>query len=160
MGQILQSRTVYSRPSRRFPDMVGIVPGKRRQGERPRVMAVIDTSGSITPQLLELISAELGMLARHHAVLVVECDAKVQKVYDYDSPLTVVHGRGGTNFGPPLESKFLRKHRPDLIVYFTDGFGPAPQRGPRIPLVWCLVPGGQRPAGWGRVIQMGGKPRR
>jgi predicted metal-dependent peptidase len=159
-GQILQRRTVYSRPSRRFPELVGIMPGQRRQVERPRVMAVIDTSGSVTSDLLEMIDAELAQLAKHDVVLVVECDTKVHKVYDYDAPLKAVHGRGGTDFRPPLAREFLQKHRPDLIVYFTDGFGPAPQHAPRIPLVWCLVPGGQCPARWGRVIQMGGKSHR
>jgi predicted metal-dependent peptidase len=155
VGQILQVRPTFSRPSRRFPNLVGIVPGKCRQGERPRVMAIIDTSGSITPELLESISAELALLARHHAVIVVECDAMVHAVYEYLGPLGAVHGRGGTDFRPPLVRNFLRKHRPDLVVYFTDGFGPAPLRGPQVPLAWCLVPGGRRPATWGRVIQMG-----
>ena len=74
-GQILQVRPTFTRPSRRFPDLVGIVPGKRRQTERPRVMAVIDTSGSVTPDLLELIDAELARLAKHYVVLVVESTA-------------------------------------------------------------------------------------
>ena len=159
-GQILQVRTVFNRPSRRFPNLVGIVPGRYRQAGRPRVMTVIDTSGSITPELLELISAELALLARHYTVIVVECDTRIHKVYDYNAPLTAVHGRGGTDLRPPLTSKFLRKHRPDLVVYFTDGFGPAPQLAPKEQVVWCLVPGGRRPAGWGRVIQMGGESTR
>ena len=116
--------------------------GNAAKAERPRVMAVIDTSGSITPELLESISAELALLARHHAVLVVECDAMVHAVYEYLGPLRAVHGRGGTDFRPPLVRNFLRKHRPDLVVYFTDGFGPAPEQGPQVPLAWCLVPGG------------------
>ena len=144
VGQILQVRPTFSRPSRRFPNLVGIVPGKCRQGERPRVMAVIDTSGSITPELLELISAELELLARHYTVIVVECDAKVHAVFEYRVPLAAVHGRGGTDFRPPLARKFLRKHRPDLVVYFTDGFGPAPQRAPQVPV--RLVLGARRAA--------------
>jgi len=120
-------------------------------------MAIIDTSGSITPELLEMISAELGLLARHYTVIVVECDAEVHAVYEYRAPLTAVHGGGWTDFRPPLTSEFLREHRPELVVYFTDGFGPAPEKAPRMPLVWCLVPGGQRPADWGRVIQMSGE---
>ena len=153
-GQFLQNRPTFTRPSRRFPDLVGIVPGKRRQAGRPRVMAVIDTSGSITPETLELIDAELAKMARSYAVLVVECDAAIHAVYEYQARLTAVHGRGGTDLRPPLTRSFLRKHRPDLVVYFTDGFGPAPQRPPQIPVVWCVIPGGQRPIGWGRMIQI------
>jgi predicted metal-dependent peptidase len=155
VGQVLQVRPTFSRPSRRFPDLVGIVPGQRRQGALPRVMAVIDTSGSVMPELLQLISAELALLARRHTVVVVECDAVVHAVFEYRAPLQTVQGRGGTDFRPPLAREFLQEHRPDLVVYFTDGFGPAPERAPTVPLIWCLVPGGERPARWGRVIQMG-----
>ena len=73
-----------------------------------------------------------------------------------DSRRLVRHrrGRGGTSFCPPFEAAFLRQHRPELIIYFTDGFGSAPDNAPRIPVVWCLTPNGQTPATWGRVIQM------
>jgi predicted metal-dependent peptidase len=154
VGQVLQVRPIFSRPPRRFPDLVGIVPGKGRLPDRPKIMAVIDTSGSITSELLELIDAELAGLARHHAVKVVECDCEIHAVYDYRRPLKNVTGRGGTDFRPPLEAKFLRKHRPDLIIYFTDGLGPAPDKSPRVPLIWCLTPEGEAPVDWGKKIQM------
>ena len=153
VGQALQVRPVFNRPPRRFPNLVGIVPGKRRQPDRPKIMAVIDTSGSIRPELLELIDAELAGLARHHEVKVVECDCEIHRVYDY-RPLDSVTGRGGTDFRPPLETKFLRKHRPDLVVFFTDGLGPAPAQRPRVKVIWCLAPGGQAPVDWGKIMNM------
>jgi predicted metal-dependent peptidase len=116
-------------------------------------MAVIDTSGSITPELLELINAELASLAGDYRVTVVECDVKIHRVYPYRK-IREVQGRGGTDFTPPFKPAFLRQHRPDLVIYFTDGFGPAPERAPRIPTIWCLTPIGERPCKWGRVIQM------
>ena len=152
-GQLFQVRPVFNRPPRRFPELVGIVPGKRRRSDRPKIMAVIDTSGSITPELLELIDAELAGLARHHEVKVVECDCEIHAVYDY-RPLENVNGRSGTDFRPPLKPKFLRKHRPDLIVYFTDGMGPAPTEPPKMPVFWCLTPEGKAPVGWGRIIKL------
>lgn len=155
VGQLLEVRPIFSRPSRRFPDLVGIVPGKHRRSERPRIMAVVDTSGSITPDLLELMDAELRLLSRHYAVTVVECDAKIHAVYAY-RPLKSVNGRGGTDFRPPFERGFLQKHRPDLVVYFTDGLGPAPDKQPQLPVVWCLVPDGESPAEWGRIIRIDG----
>jgi len=154
VGQMLELRAVFSRPPRRFPELVGIVPGQRRQAAKPMIMAVIDTSGSITTELLELINAELARLARHFPVKVVECDAAIQRVYDY-RPIKEVHGRGGTDFRPPLERKFLRKHRPDLVIYFTDGYGPSPERPPGPPVIWCLTPDGEQPARWGKSIRMG-----
>jgi hypothetical protein len=153
VGRELESRPMYNRPPRRFPDLVGIVPGQRRQQAKPRIMAVIDTSGSMSRSLLERISGELARLARRFCVKVVECDEKVRRTYDF-RPLTKVVGRGGTDFRPPLKRAFLRKHRPDLILFFTDGHGPAPARPPGRPLIWCLTDQGQRPADWGQAIWM------
>jgi predicted metal-dependent peptidase len=153
VGQQLQPRPVFNRPSRRFPDLVGIIPGRRRQATQPRIMAVIDTSGSVTEELLELINAELSKLAKDYEVTVVECDTVIHEAYRY-RPVTEVHGRGGTDFRPPFEREFLRRHRPDLVIYFTDGVGPAPESPPRVPVIWCLVPEGEAPCTWGRGIQM------
>jgi predicted metal-dependent peptidase len=154
VGQVLEMRPVFNRPPRRFPDLVGILPGRRRQVATPKVMAVIDTSGSITPELLSQIDGELSRLARHFEVLVVECDCAIQRCYPY-TRLTEVCGRGGTDLRPPLERTFLRHHTPDLVIYFSDGYGPAPEHKPPVPVIWCLTPDGKEPAGWGKKINMG-----
>jgi hypothetical protein len=153
VGKILERRPVFGRAPRRFPELAGVVPGKGRFAAKPKVMAVIDTSGSMTAALLADISAELGVMARHFEVVVVECDAAIQAVYPY-KPITDVHGRGGTDFRPPLTAEFLRLHRPDVVVYFTDGFGPAPDKAPSVPVLWCVTPGGMKPAPWGLKIDL------
>jgi len=143
VGEVLEPDASLARPPRRFPELVGIVPGRARQAVKPEVMAVIDTSGSITNSLLEMIDGELRLLARSSSVTVAECDAEIHRAYRYRR-LESVTGRGGTDFRPPLEAKFLREHRTDLVIYFTDGFGPAPEKAPRVPVIWCLVPRGKR----------------
>jgi predicted metal-dependent peptidase len=115
-------------------------------------MAVIDTSGSMRTLLLERIASELDRMARSHRVTVVECDAVVHRTYPYRGRLTGVHGRGGTDLRPAFAAEVLRTVKPDVIVYFTDGYGPAPASPPGVPVVWCLTPGGQKPVSWGRVI--------
>jgi predicted metal-dependent peptidase len=130
------------------------VPGRGRQQARPRILAVVDSSGSIRPDLLTLINEELIRLAQSFEMLVVEADCVVQAVYAYRQPLTDVRGGGGTDLRPALQLDFLRQHRVDLAVYFTDGFGAAPDRPPAIPVIWCLVPGGEAPACWGRGIHI------
>jgi len=152
-GQCVQITPRLDYPSRRLPHLVGVVPGRSRRTERPRIMAVIDTSGSVTAQMLSQISGELSNLARNFDVTVVECDQAIHDVYPY-RPITKVVGRGGTDFRPPLKKEFLQQHRPDLVVYFTDGIGSAPKNRPAVRVVWCLVPGGESPATWGQVIQM------
>lgn len=154
VGRETQSRPVFGRPPRRFPQLVGIVPGRARQAGVPKVMAVIDTSASMTPAMLADISAELGVMARTYSVTVVECDTRIHAVYSY-RPIKSVHGRGGTDLRPPFEPDFLREHKPDLVVYYTDGHGTAPDGAPPMPVIFCLTPGGRMPCGWGREIRLG-----
>ena len=153
VGQRLRVRPSFAWPSRRLPHLVGIAPGTRRRAGRPGILAVIDTSASLTSELLGQISGELGRLAADYRVTVVECDDEIQGVYSY-RPIHSVEGRGGTDLRPPFEPAFLQRYCPDLIVYFTDGAGPSPEKPPRQPVVWCLTPDGERPAEWGSVVQM------
>jgi predicted metal-dependent peptidase len=72
-----------SRPPRRFPHLIGVFPAQLRQAAKPIILAVVDTSESITSRLLEQLNGELARLARSFRVKVVECDAKIQRVYEY-----------------------------------------------------------------------------
>jgi predicted metal-dependent peptidase len=156
VGRATSVRPIYHRPNRRFPDLVGIIPGKARIGVKPRVMCVIDTSGSMSDSFLEMIDGELRVLSKSEKeVLIVECDERIHGVYPYKG-LLELHGRGGTDFRPPLEKEFLQKWKPDLVIFFTDGFGPAPETKPSVPVLWVLTPNGEQPCSWGDVIQMKG----
>ena len=154
VGQELEVRPVFNRPSRRCPDLLGIVPGQVRRMEHPHVMAVIDTSASITTDDLRQISAELRRMKRTNKVTVVECDVQIRSVYPLREDIREVHGRGGTDLRPPFEPAFLRQHNPDVVVYFTDGNGPAPDQAPPLPVIWCLTQRGKVGVNWGRVIKM------
>jgi predicted metal-dependent peptidase len=154
VGRSVSRRPVFGRVPRRFPEMVGVLPGRGRQGSKPRIMAVIDTSGSMTPAILADISAELAVMAKSYEVLVVECDTEVRSVYRY-RPIVELHGRGGTDFRPPLESSFLKKHKPDLVIFFSDGHGKAPSEAPRgVPVIWAITPRGRKPTAWGREVRL------
>ncbi|MDP2342285.1 MAG: VWA-like domain-containing protein [Deltaproteobacteria bacterium] len=155
VGSAMERESTLAWPSRRLPHLVGTVPGSRNRPKKPRLMAVIDTSGSITPQLLADISQELLALRALVEVLVVECDFEVHRVYRMTAPIVNVQGGGGTDLCPPLHEHFISEQRAELVVYFTDGFGPAPEQAPRVPVLWSIVPGGQKPATWGSVVQMG-----
>jgi len=50
VAQDRRPQHTYSRPNRRFPKMIGIIPGRTysiRQTEKPHILAAIDTSGSM-----------------------------------------------------------------------------------------------------------------
>jgi predicted metal-dependent peptidase len=155
-GSVLTVRPMYGRPPRRFPHLVGVLPGKARHADKPRIMACIDTSGSLSDKNLADISAELARLGKMALVTVVECDTQIHAVYRYTKPITGVRGRGGTDLKPPLEPAFLRQHKPDLVLYFTDGCGPVPDKAPAVPVVWVLTCSGTMPCTWGRKVQMTG----
>lgn len=152
VAKAFQRRPVFDRPPRRLPHLVGVVPAHRVHFTKLVVMAVIDTSASMDAEMLNAVSEELRQLAREYEVVVVECDAEIQAVYPYDGPIATVHGRGGTDLRPPFEKQLTAKIRPDVILYFTDGDGPAPDRRPMTPTIWCLTPDGSRPTQWGLAI--------
>lgn len=154
VGLATEERPLFNRPPRRFPELVGILPGRHRMPYRARVMAIVDTSGSMCAAVLTMIAAELKQMSCTHAITIVECDAKVQRVYPFRGTMERVCGRGGTDLRPPFDEALLAKVRPDVIICFTDGCGPAPDRPPRVPVIWCLSPGGHRPADWGREITL------
>jgi predicted metal-dependent peptidase len=154
VGRSLHRRPVFGNPPRRFPNLIGILPASGRSSSKPKILAVIDTSASMSRKTLAEISSELARMNKSHFVTVVECDSEIRDVYPY-RPITHVKGRGGTSFLPVFEQAFLRQYRPDLICYFTDGGGPAPKTAPRMPVLWCLTPNGRRPCAWGQILQMG-----
>ncbi|HJN74071.1 MAG TPA: VWA-like domain-containing protein [Myxococcota bacterium] len=151
-------RSVLHRPNRRFPELVGIIPGRTRERQaKVRVLAAIDTSGSMDGDSLSVVNREVSEMSRFAKVMVVECDERIQHIHNWAGPLDAVHGGGGTDLRPPLSPKLLAEHRPDIIVYFTDG--QANSKVPRnkpgtAPVIWCLTPGGIRPASWGTIVNL------
>ena len=153
-GEAVGKHESYGRPPRRLPQLVGIVPGSAQDPTKPVVLGVIDTSGSLSNRDLQLIAAELEKLAGLYKVIVVQCDARIRDVSPHRGRIKQICGRGSTDLRPPLTRRFLQRHRADVVVYFTDGFGPAPKRRPVRPVIWCLAAGGQRPAPYGRAVWM------
>lgn len=154
LAKTLQRRPVLHRVPRRFPELIGIVPGSSQSAARHQVMAVIDTSASMSVDMLEQIGGELCYLARNCDVTVVECDCEIQATYPFRGELTGVQGRGGTDLRPPFGADVLKRLRPAVIVYFTDGAGPAPTTPPKVPTIWCLSDSGLPPAKWGSVVSI------
>ena len=122
----------------------------KRYGTRPgikvqrlqRLLVAIDTSGSIDQEMIKAFFAEIhGAWKAGAAVHVVECDAKVQRDYQYTGRLPdMVSGGGGTEFEPVFRW-MLNQPKFDGCIFLTDGCGPAPTTRPRCKLLW-LVTGG------------------
>jgi predicted metal-dependent peptidase len=125
----------------------------KRYGTRPgikvkryqKLAVAIDTSGSVSDSDLSLFFAEIDGIYRQGAeVRVIECDAEIQRTYDYKGHLpTNVGGRGGTVFDPVFA--FLRSNRLihyDGCIYLTDGCADEPVIPPPCPLLWVITADG------------------
>jgi predicted metal-dependent peptidase len=150
-------RHTYARPSRRFPGRIGEIPGRSygtREVERPRLMVVIDTSGSMTPSDLAEVARQLRQLADHARFLIAECDVAVHRVYPFAGEIDSVMGRGGTDLRTVFLPSFRREHRFEGLLYFTDGIGPFPALDPGVATLWVLS--GETPFGctWGQQVRM------
>ena len=134
-------RTKIKNTVKRISKRYGTRPGVKIQ-RLQRLLVAVDTSGSIDQEMVESFFAEIhGAWRAGASVIVVECDAEVQRSYEYrGKPPTVVHGGGGTEFEPVF--RWMLKQRSfDGCLYLTDGCGPAPETRPTCKLLWVVVAG-------------------
>lgn len=135
--------------------------------ERLKAVVAIDTSGSAWKDLPKFFGELTALLNTFggYDLTVIYCDAQVNHVERFDdtSPLNPnrmwpAYGGGGTSFEPVF--KYVEAHpelEPGLLVYFTDGYGDAPERAPGYPVMWLLTHDGQSPSDWGTVVRFKGK---
>ena len=148
-------------PAKRFVWQKMYLPS-RRNGALEAVLA-IDTSGSTQGYLEKFFGDTLKIMRQFgkFRLTVIQCDAQVTDVQAYTEDSRAprgIHakGGGGTSFVPVFD--YIREKRlcPRVMLYFTDGFGDAPEKAPDFPVIWVLTPAGQKPCGWGEVIQLDG----
>ena len=117
-------------------------PGLSTTQAVPRLVLVVDVSGSVDDALMGRFAREIEAIVRRleAGVTLVIGDDRVQQVQRCEPGRFVLqemafHGRGGTDFTPLLEE--ADRHDPDLIVVLTDMQGPARHR-PRAPVLWAV----------------------
>jgi hypothetical protein len=120
-------------------------PGTTATRSVPRVVLVVDVSGSIDDTLMQRFAREIEALARRlaAALVLVVGDDHVQQVLHHRPGRTTVAGLlaglrfegGGTDFTPLLLE--AARHRPDLVVVLTDLDGPARSQ-PSCPVLWVV----------------------
>lgn len=104
-----------------------ISPSIIKDDGKPAVLVGIDTSGSITDQILEEIAAELIHTAKHCRLD--RCDVDTE-AYDIHKDLTssdirkmlTYQGGGGTNLNALFEKVKKEKLNYDGLVFFTDSY--------------------------------------
>lgn len=155
----------YNRPSRRqgahgYANGQPIVPGMHVP--IPRVAVAVDTSGSMgSDELKEAMTEVKGiLLAAGARVEFIACDAEVHAkgtITTFQQATRMLKGGGGTDFRPVFDELEKRRgNRPELLVFLTDGYGPAPEKQPSFKTIWFLVgPNTTPPAKWGETIAFG-----
>ena len=144
---------IFSSTSRRTKVKFTVKRISKRYGTRPglkiqrsqKIAVAIDTSGSISLDELNMFFNEVHSMWQNGAEIeVIECDAAVQKIYDYRGKFPkFILGRGGTNFDPVFAH--INKNRNilyDGCIYLTDGYAPAPEIKPRCKVFWVVTPEG------------------
>lgn len=148
------SRTVqptWLRPSRRFPERLGELPGRSRRPPRPRLLVGLDTSASMDAAAMSAALSEIRRLARHAEPTIVEIDAAVHRVHR-DLHVEVVTGGGDTDFEPLFGLSNTTGF--DGIVYFTDGIGLVRAAAPRQPVLWVIVGDAAFDAPFGTIVRL------
>ena len=156
----------YDRPSRRQA-AVGFGAGKpvlpRTVHPVPKVAIVVDTSGSMGErELTDALRETKGILSALGApATFVSCDAAVHEmraVTTVADAAKLLKGGGGTDFRPAFDALARERERADLVVFVTDGFGPAPAAAPTwCKVIWLLTSSWGAPtvpAPWGEAIVM------
>ncbi len=121
--------------------------------EHLNVIIAVDTSGSIsTDELTSFVTETHGIISSFSSLkmTLIDCDAKIQQVLVIEdgqsidgSPLPwegrVFLGRGGTSFIPVFQWVEKEGINPDILIYFTDGYGSFPSLNHNYPVLWVMT---------------------
>ena len=154
------SRANLDYTKKRISKRYGTRPGTKFQ-ESATVVLGVDSSGSISDKQLDMFMTEVAHAHKTGLVdiWVVVCDCEIHEIIHPFNKANVkmVSGRGGTDFRPVIEwAESLGKGHPqiDSTIMLTDGYGPAPEKRPRFPVLWVLTHDGEQPAKWGQVLRI------
>jgi predicted metal-dependent peptidase len=125
-------------PNRRLP----FEPGFSANKTAPQLAVIVDVSGSIDNDLMQLFAREVAAISRRQeaGLLLVIGDDRVRrfevfKPGQFELGEINCEGGGGTDFTPLLE--WADRYRPDIAVVLTDLEGPARFR-PKWPVIWAV----------------------
>ena len=145
---------IFSSSSRKTKVNYTIKKTSKRYGTRPgikirrhqKLAVAIDTSGSIETSDFSLFFSEIHSMWKNGAEIeIIECDAAVQRCYNYDGRIPkYIQGGGGTSFDPVfslINKERFKKY--DGCIYLTDGYAPEPRVKPYCKVFWVITPDGE-----------------
>jgi predicted metal-dependent peptidase len=149
----------YRRPSRRAGAYTDIVPPSMVRAV-PDTVLVIDTSGSVTNDVLNRLLAEVTGIIESVAgpdrrLRAFCCDVHPHAVQAVRraSDIELVGG-GGTDMRAGIAAAMALRPRPDLVIVLTDGETPWPEQRPAAHVVVCLIGEGGHAPDWASVARI------
>ena len=124
--------------SNRFIGMPGL-----KFNPKHEILVAVDTSGSVSTDELANFYTELNFMHKAGVkITVAQCDANISNVEKFNPRNQVsIHGRGGTDFDPPMEYMNKNKSKYTCLVYFTDGACTPPSVKTSKPVLWVITRG-------------------
>lgn len=130
-----------NRPNKRYPDSDAITLRQRR-----KMLVGLDTSGSISQNVLTEFFTQAGHMAKHGVEIdICEWDYGIQRIYEFNprNPWKSgeVKGGGGTN--PEEVVAYLNKSRNhNAMIMMTDGYIGGSWDKVTKPILWLVTKGG------------------
>jgi len=135
-----------------------------KKADEVEIAFVTDTSGSMsTEEIRDALSELKGICEQFSSFRIwyVECDWDIQRIleltsYSYDlDEVKKIRGRGGTRFPVAHIMERIQNEEggnPNVIVYFTDGYGSTEGVEPTCPVIWLVCQKGGFKPEFGTVI--------
>jgi predicted metal-dependent peptidase len=146
----VDTRVTRNKTNRRY----GVQLAGKKKKFHPKVVTIVDTSGSMDQDRLADVWKELVRMEKQgYEIMVIEADAKVQKVKEFNSKTNInFTGGGGTLYQEALD--VAAKLKPDVVIYLTD-LDPADHpTKPRFPVIWAAVARGGYNPDFGVIIDI------
>ena len=150
-GLAMKPALSWSRPTRSYIANQGRAaqnrrmpwePGFTSMQNAPRLVVIVDVSGSIEAELMARFATEIVSISRRQecAMTLIIGDDRVRRVEVFkpgeaDLSRIEFHGNGGTDFTPLLQA--ADRFNPDIGVVLSDLDGPAHFQ-PRWPVIWAV----------------------
>ncbi len=161
--KVIMSDFSWVPPNRRLLAKGIILPSTIK--EFIEVVVALDTSGSISDdELTKFVSEAHSIIVSFANVKmhIIECDAEIQDVMVIEEGECIdgrklpwegkpISGRGGTSFIPVFDYVAEQNIAPDLLIYFTDGYGDFPDEEPAYTTIWVMTTNVEPP--WGNLIK-------
>lgn len=143
-------KSTRRKESKRFSGSAGI-----QHKKKVSILVAVDTSGSVSSKELQDFFSEIDYVYKAGArVTIVECDARINSITEYDGKtLPEIKGRGGTDFNPPVNYYVEHKKEYASLIYFTDGECDLPKKNPS-GIIWVITPNGYHQDYPGKTLYM------